>query len=211
MKFYGQAQEDEYLYNTYFKTKKNGKYIELGAMDGILYSNTKFFEDNLEWSGILIEPNIHQYKKLLINRPKNYLFNNLVSDIDEEVEFKFFVDNYAGVSGITKTLPSEHLSGFFRIINEPQGSVRIKPVTFKSIIEQTDIKHFDFLSLDVEGHEVNVLKSWDFSVPIDIILIETLGGSQIDNENICHKILLTNNYEMIEVYKHNKIYKLKII
>lgn len=209
MTFYGQAQEDQYLYNTYFNTKKNGKYIELGAMDGILYSNTKFFEDNLEWSGILIEPNIHQYNKLIINRPNNYLFNNLVSDIDEYVEFKFFVDNYAGVSGVTKTLPSEHFSGFFSIIKEPQGSVRIKPVTLKSIIEKTDIKHFDFLSLDVEGHEVNVLKSWDFSIPIDIILIEALGGSQINNEKICHEILLTNNYEMIEVYKHNKIYKLK--
>jgi FkbM family methyltransferase len=178
-------------------------------MDGILYSNTKFFEDDLNWTGVLIEPNLYQYNKLQINRPNNYLFNNLVSDIDEELEFKFFVDEYAGVSGVTKTLPSEHLSGFFRVIRAPQGAVRIKPVTFKSIIEQTDIKHFDFLSLDVEGHEVNVLKSWDFSVPIDIILIETLGGSQIENEKICHEILLTNNYEMIEVYKHNKIYKLK--
>lgn len=209
MKFYGQAQEDEYLYNTYFKTKKNGKYIELGAMDGILYSNTKFFEDDLNWTGVLIEPNSFQYEKLKVNRPNNYLFNNLVSDINEELEFKFFVDEYAGVSGVTQTLPSEHLSGFFKVINAPQGSVRIKPVTFTSIIEKTDIKHFDFLSLDVEGHEVNVLKSWDFSVPIDIILIETLGGSQIKNERICHEILLKNNYELIEVYKHNKIYKLK--
>ena len=92
----------------------------------------------------------------MINRPNNYLFNNLVSDIDEELEFKYFVDNYAGVSGVTKTLPKEHYVGFFNVIKAPQGTIKMKPVTLKSIIEKTDIKHFDFLSLDVEGHEVNV-------------------------------------------------------
>lgn len=209
MQFYGQACEDEYLYNNYFKEKQNGKYIELGALDGVLYSNTKFFEDNLNWSGILIEPNLYQYIKLKANRPNNYLFNELISDITDEVDFKYFRDEYAGVSGVEKTLPSEHFSGFFNAVSAPQGSVKLKPVTLKSIIEKTGINHFDLLSLDVEGHELNVLKSWDFSVPITIIIIETLGGSQLDNEKLCNDILLKNNYELKETYKHNKIYKLK--
>jgi hypothetical protein len=117
MQFYGQACEDEYLYNNYFKEKQNGKYIELGALDGVLYSNTKFFEDNLNWSGILIEPNLYQYIKLKANRPNNYLFNELISDITDEVDFKYFSDEYAGVSGVEKTLPSEHLSGFFNAVS----------------------------------------------------------------------------------------------
>lgn len=209
MQFYGQAREDEYLYNNYFKEKHNGKYIELGALDGVLYSNTKFFEDNLNWTGILIEPNIYQYIKLKVNRPKNYLFNELVSNITDEVDFKYFSDEYAGVSGVEKTLPLEHFTGFFNNVSAPQGSIKLKPVTLKSIIEKTGINHFDLLSLDVEGHEVNVLKSWDFSVPITIIIIETLGGSQLDNEKLCNDILLKNNYELKETYKHNTIYKLK--
>ena len=43
--YYSQCQEDIYLNENIFKNKKNGVYIELGALDGILYSNTKFFED----------------------------------------------------------------------------------------------------------------------------------------------------------------------
>ena len=54
--YYSQCGEDEFLNETIFFNKKNGKYIELGALDGIQYSNTKFFEDNLGWSGVLIEP-----------------------------------------------------------------------------------------------------------------------------------------------------------
>ncbi len=58
--YFSQSGEDEFLNNNYFLNKKDGIYIELGALDGVLYSNTKFFEDNLNWKGILIEP--HPYK-----------------------------------------------------------------------------------------------------------------------------------------------------
>ena len=60
--YYSQCQEDIYLNENIFKNKKNGVYIELGALDGILYSNTKFFEDSLNWKGILIEPHPEKFK-----------------------------------------------------------------------------------------------------------------------------------------------------
>ena len=63
----------------------------------------------------------------------------------------------------------------------------------------------DLLSLDVEGHEYEVLKSWDFSIPIDIILIETLGV-QPEKDELCREILIKNNYKFITKYKHNEIY-----
>lgn len=210
MTFYGQALEDQFLYETYFKDKTNGAYIELGALDGVLYSNTKFFEDQFGWKGILIEPNIHQYKLLEQNRPNNYLFNNLVSNIKEKVVFKYFVDEYAGVSGIKQTLPTEHYSCFFDSINSPQGECTMTPTTLTNIVKQTDIQYFDLLSLDVEGHEYEVLCSWDFSIPINIILIETLGGSQEKNEILCNDLLISKGYILDNYYKHNKIYKLNI-
>ena len=56
---FSQCQEDIFLNENYFHNKKNGTFIELGALDGVVYSNTKFFEDQHGWSGILIEP--HKY------------------------------------------------------------------------------------------------------------------------------------------------------
>ena len=53
---YSQWGEDIFLYDNYFGDIQNGTFVELGALDGVLYSNTKFFEDTLNWSGILIEP-----------------------------------------------------------------------------------------------------------------------------------------------------------
>ena len=204
--YFSQSGEDEFLNNNYFLNKKDGIYIELGALDGVLYSNTKFFEDNLNWKGILIEPHPYKFLNLLVNRPNNYLFNNLVSCSSEDVVFRFFVDNYSGVSGVEQTLPKEHFNNFFNSINEPQDRIIIKPKSLTEIVKETDIKHINLLSLDVEGHEYEVLLSWDFSIPIDVILIETLGGSQCEKEEQCRQLLIKNGYKFDTKFKHNEIF-----
>jgi len=204
--YYSQCGEDEFLNETYFKNKRDGVYIELGALDGVLYSNTKFFEDELHWSGILIEPHPYKYEDLKKNRPNNILFNSPVSNSTENIIFRYFVDNYSGVSGIEETLPQEHLNGFYTHICEPQGRVTLKPITLAEIVKNTNIKHIDFLSLDVEGHEYEVLLSWDFSVPIYLILIETLGGSQREKEEKCREILYKNGYRFETKFKHNEVF-----
>ena len=68
--FYSQQGEDIYVYRNFInKIAPNGIFVELGAMNGITYSNTKFFEDTLQFSGTLIEPT-DQYHSL-------YDLNNL--------------------------------------------------------------------------------------------------------------------------------------
>ena len=210
MTYYSQHEEDKFLNDNIFKNKKDGTYIELGALDGILYSNTKFFEDTLNWTGILIEPHPDKFILLKQNRPNNFLFNDLVSCITEPLEFRYFNDNYAAVSGIENTFPHSHLKNFFEnsgLRQLPQNKIAIKPKSLSVIIKETKLSHIDLLSLDVEGHEYEVLKSWDFSIPIDIILIETLG-SEPEKEEMCRNILIENNYKFICKYKHNEIFSL---
>jgi len=226
--FYSQAGEDKFLYEHFFSNKKNGNYIELGAMAGIEYSNTFFFEKELGWTGILIEPNEFNFSKLMINRPSNFLFNKLVSNIKTPVCYRYFEDAMSGVSGIESTMPHSHFKTFFdsdKYCNEsihnntksncicwwkniqPQGRKMITPVTLSDIIKSTSITEIDFLSLDVEGHEYEVLESWDFSIPIKIILIEMLGVD-VTREELCRKILIKNNYKFYSKIAHNEIFVL---
>jgi len=211
--YYSQCQEDTFLNQNIFKNKQNGVYIELGALDGILYSNTKFFEDSLNWKGILIEPHPEKFKLLQINRPNNYLFNNLVSCHKEPLEFRYFVDQHAAVSGVENTLSQHHFDNFFESNNAwnkslLQNKIFIKPISLTDIVKSTNLLHIDLLSLDVEGHEYEVLKSWDFSVPIDIILIETLGV-QPEKDELCREILIKNNYKFITKHMHNEIFAIE--
>lgn len=204
--YYAQCQEDILLNEYIFKNKQNGIYVELGALDGILYSNTKFFEDQLNWTGILIEPHPEKFKSLQLNRPNNFLFNNLVSCHKEPLEFRYFVDCHAAVSGVENTLSQWHIDTFYEPCNFlPQNKIFIKPVSLTEIVRSTNLTHIDFLSLDVEGHEYEVLKSWDFSIPINIILIETLGVEP-EKDELCREILIKNNYKFITKFSHNEIY-----
>ncbi len=210
MYYYSQCQEDIFLNKNIFKNKENGVYIELGALDGLLYSNTKFFEEYFKWSGILIEPHPEKFKSLQNNRPNNYLFNNLVSCHEEHLLFKYFVDAHSAVSGVENTLPQSHFDYFYN--NESnksleQSSIFILPKTLTEIVKSTNLNHIDLLSLDVEGHELEVLKSWDFSVPIDVILIETLGAEP-EKDQLCREYLINNNYKFFTKCAHNEIYVL---
>lgn len=211
--YYSQCQEDIFLNENIFKNKLNGVYIELGALDGVLYSNTKFFEDSLNWKGILIEPHPEKFKLLQKNRPNNFLFNSLVSCHKEPLVFRYFVDCHAAVSGVENTLSQHHFETYFESNNEwnkslQQNKMFITPISLSEIVKSTNLTHINLLSLDVEGHEYEVLKSWDFSIPIDIILIETLGV-QPEKDELCRKILIQNNYKFITKYKHNEIFAIE--
>jgi len=73
--YYGHHELDKKLKK--YLNYKNGFFVELGANDGIRQSNTFYFEKNLNWNGILIEPIKEKYLKCLRYRSnKNYFYNN---------------------------------------------------------------------------------------------------------------------------------------
>jgi len=116
MKFYSQAGEDEFMISSYLRDLAEDEkfYIEIGGLDGVTASNTKTLEDELGWTGILVEPHPLSYKKLEVNRPNNFLFNALVSSSKDPLEFRFFENqNMTGVSGVPETHPANIKERFF--------------------------------------------------------------------------------------------------
>ncbi len=56
MKFYSQAGQDQFLFEHFFRGKRNGVFVEVGAFDGEQFSNTLFFERVMGWKGLCVEP-----------------------------------------------------------------------------------------------------------------------------------------------------------
>jgi hypothetical protein len=83
MTYYSQIGQDEWV-NSVLKNKKNGYFVELGACDGIYLSNTLYFEKNLNWDGLCIEPNDNYIEDLKKNRICN-ISNELVSSFEGEI------------------------------------------------------------------------------------------------------------------------------
>lgn len=66
--YHNQVEQDKILNKMFFKNKKYGMFLDIGAHDGLTGSNSCFFERELQWTGICIEPIPEIYEQLCKNR-----------------------------------------------------------------------------------------------------------------------------------------------
>ena len=160
----------------------NGFYIEMGAHDGIFNSNTYYYEKNLNWNGILIEPS-NQFKYLIKNRSKKNFFFNFACAEFKNIEKHAVLFGNADYSFL-KDFVDDNFSSWYqkkqKIINKKLYSKKIKLRTLNSILIESDApKLIDFFSLDVEGMELKVLKGIDFNIfNFKYLLVECVNNEK---------------------------------
>ena len=121
------------------------------------------------------------------------------------MEFQYFQDVHAAVSGITKTLPTKHFTSYFDKFKDlEQGVVKMQPKRLSDIIYSTGFEYIDFFSLDVEGHELNVLNSFDFKISIGVLMLERLDNS--NSYNSCSDLLLSKGFDYFGSIAHNEVF-----
>lgn len=172
--FYSQDNQDKYLETNIFKGYKNGFYVDVGSHDGISINNTLYFEKNNNWTGINIEPIKKVFDKLVINRPNNINLNCAVCNNDGETDFLCNTGYTEMISGIKDNFDMRH---FYRLHRENQlmGSttevIKVKTKKLETILDENNINHINYLSIDVEGAEFEVIKSINF----DKVFIDVIG------------------------------------
>jgi FkbM family methyltransferase len=144
---------------------REGTFVELGASDGLNQSNTAWLEANRGWRGILIEPIPEVYEQCVRNRPLATVVNcACVSDDYSEPTVEMV---YAGLMSIVRGARSseETDEAWISLGEELQQVTRytcIVPArTLTSVLDEHDVRRIDFLSLDVEGYEREVLQGFD--------------------------------------------------
>lgn len=194
--FYGQCGEDLEVYVDFIAKNKeafrnNGTYIEVGGSDGVKFSNTKFFEDDLGFTGVLIEPVPEFFSMLQKTRPNNSLYNCIVSESEEPQDFLISRGPGGGwVSGMEKTMSEKNK---FSWHGQNSSLIKIQTDKISSIVKKSGLKYVDLFFIDVEGAEKEVLETVDFSVPIYVIVIE-LDGTNEEKDNECREILEQNGF-----------------
>ena len=188
-KYTSQAGQDKIIKKNFFDGKKNGFFIEIGAYDGISGSNCYHFERFLNWDGIAIEPSNIQFEKLKKNR-KCKVLNNAISNEVKEVEFIEVTEGLTQMSGINDSSFERN----FKIISNNQASktdsTKLKTITFDDIVPKN--KDIDYLSIDIEGGEMNLLKSIDFQTNrIKVISVENNTPKEQNFKNFFEEINFT--------------------
>ena len=149
---------------------KNGFYVELGANDGAKESNSYYFELKKNWKGVLVEPAPNLYLSCKKRRDiNNKIFCNACVPFDFDNEFVHM--KYSNSMTISDNLDldinchNEHIETGKKYLDEGESSFSFgaKSATLNSILQKANAPSLiDFLSLDVEGAELDVLKGIDF-------------------------------------------------
>ena len=159
------------IINYFFKDKKKGVYIDVGCYHPYNGNNTKLLYDR-GWSGINIDLDFHTIDFFNFIRKRDENINIAISEKEGEKDLYFFHNRSAinSLSEIRKKYAKEIKS--------------IKTKTLNFIIENSKFKHekINLLSIDVEGHEIEVLRSIDLKKYFpDMIVIEFLERDIMDN------------------------------
>jgi FkbM family methyltransferase len=197
VKFYSQQNEDKYIIQYLLKNKINdGTYLEIGACDGLLYSNTKTLEDYFNFTGILIEPQNKFFNNIKNNRSmiKNEIYNCAVTNNNSDLISFIGSDAVAGTEKDNINLNSSNLKPY----NVPNKKM-------KDILHNSKFDYIDFMIIDVEGSELSLLKSIDFNFPIFCIIIEAHSNEQEKNK-IFGNLLKKNGFTYKERQRGNEVW-----
>lgn len=173
-----QFSEDEMLLEHFFFDRTGGTFIEMGGLDGLRYSNTYFFEAQRDWRGLMVEGSPTEAAKLFRNRPKAITVNAMICGEKRDLHW---LDNPDGgaVSGAFELIEPNILKRHYDAakLEELVANAPIVPcIPLGTLLSKFSIQHVDLFSLDVEGAELSVLKTIDFSkFSASVLMLEVEG------------------------------------
>ncbi|EMR03692.1 FkbM family methyltransferase [Cesiribacter andamanensis] len=174
-KFYSQYGQDQYIYQKFFKGQESGFFIEIGANDGITYSNTYFFEKECGWNGLCIEPHPSAYAKLEQNRnclTMNICVSNKVG-INEFLKIEGYAEMLSGLNEKYDDAHIERINNSIQIHGGKKDIIEIPCKRLDQILDENNISKVDFCSIDTEGGELEIIESADLHYrDINVFTIE---------------------------------------
>ena len=189
--FCSQFGQDLFVLNE-LNFKKNGFFVEFGATNGINGSNTYLLENKFNWRGILAEPAKIFYNELNKNR-KCFIETNLVWK-NSKSRLLFHEDFAGGLSTIKKFIDHDTQ------IRKRNKEYILETISLNDLLVKYNApKIIDYLSIDTEGSEFNILNNFDFNKYKFRII--TCEHNFTPNKNKIHKLLTKNGY----VKKHSSL------
>lgn len=156
--YYSQHGED-FVLSLLFPGKRDGIFVEVGCIDGRRLSNTLHFE-KIGWKGLCIEAHNDYIEMLRKNRPASMVVHAAIGDHDED-HVNFFANSRGSLSSLdeSRKVDFEGYGQYFTGFELQKVPMR----TLTSVFEACNIKEtIDFISIDIEGHEVHALRGLDF-------------------------------------------------
>lgn len=172
--YFSQYGQDKWIDEKIFSGKKEGTFVDIGANDGITFSNTYLLEKK-GWKGIAVEPIPSVYDELVTHRKCITVHGGVAPKTGKEY-FRIITGYPQMLSGLVNEYDPRHKKRIESELTSYGGEykeIEIMCYNFNELLESNGISQVDFLSIDVEGVEYKILESIDFDrVHISVIAVE---------------------------------------
>jgi FkbM family methyltransferase len=176
---------------SYFNFKKKGFFVEFGAADGVISSNTYLLEKYYKWKGILAEPCLSFQKDLKKNRLCNIDFGCVFSESNKYIKFKECNYNKA-----LSTIDSFSDLDIHSKLRQDSLIYDVKTISINDLLKKYNCpKRFDYLSIDTEGSEFEILKTLNFKEFYPKIITVEHNFNKKNRKKIFN-LLKKNNYKL---------------
>jgi len=185
-----QLQQDLWVLHTYekmYQTRCNGFFVEFGAGDGRFLSNTYLLETMYDWNGILVEPSKQFSEQIRKNRTASIDSRCVFSSSKETVNFiEVDVGEFSGIQSHHNLQKDSEYYRNFR-------TYEVETICLNDLLlEYNAPKKINYLSIDTEGSEFEILRNFPFADwEIEIITIE---HNFSENEKLLDELMKKNGY-----------------
>jgi len=193
MNYHCWCKEDQIL-DKLVNYKTEGFFVDVGAWSPNEESVTRTFYDR-GWNGINIEPQANRFNELCQFRKRDINLNLAVGDTEGE---------------LTLYLQDGCTTAVTDYVTKDTSSITIPMKTLTQILDSfAPNEKIDFLKIDVEGYEINVIKGtdWEKYRPTILCVECTIPTTTIPVWEEWDAILVENDYVLVDENAYNRFYK----
>ncbi|ESU25961.1 hypothetical protein FLJC2902T_29720 [Flavobacterium limnosediminis JC2902] len=176
------------------KVNRKGVYVDIGCWDPVKASNSYYFHLR-GWKGICIDPNPKMQELFAQKRKSDIFVNRAVGLGNEKLTYYMLEDSLSSMNTLDFNFIQHH-----QLEDKVVAKKEIQTVSLQSVLEQyiKDGELIDFLDVDVEGFDLEVLQSndWERFRP-KVILIETNNFLNEDFNSDVSLYLMNKNYSLL--------------
>jgi FkbM family methyltransferase len=145
---------EEWIARHFFDDRRGGFFLDVGAGDPEVGSNTLYLEQSLGWSGIAIDAQASYGPGYAATRPRTRFVHAFVSDVDESTAVLHQVAGRPDVA-----------SGAQQFSRRWGGTTEasVPTMTLNAVLDRFDVSRVDFLSLDIELFEPKALAGFELA------------------------------------------------
>lgn len=187
---YSQFGEDLLIQNELKNTKK-GFYVDVGAYHPTLYSNTyRLYKKG--WRGIVIDPNKSMRPLFNLFRPRDNFVLSAISNESGEKEYYVYADGAYNSLNEVQVHKVEVEKGI-----RPLKKYTLQVSTLSEVLKEKSVTYIDYLNIDVEGMDLQVLEGHDWNIRPRVITVEDSSfNPEYPNTSAIYEFLNEKNYQI---------------